>query len=468
MSNVNPFEGPVSLTEQNVDKQRSTPRGFRPRSALGPLTLGAVLLAAPAIHAQEPITLAEAMGRARTMTADARALRAAGDEAVARVRSARAGYWPRVDVSEGVQRGDQPVFVFSSLLAQRRFTAANFAIDELNHPSAVTNVRTAVAAEQSLFDGGLTRLAIRGAEIARDLTAAGRDGASADLALRAARVFVRVVQLEAAERADRAAIEAASSSLERARARRDAGLVTDADVLAVEVHLADMRQRAIGTTGDLEVARIELLEAIGAPLQSAVMPVRPALPPRDLDAEGLVREATSSRSDRIEATLRTRLAQNARQTAQAQFLPRIAVQGAWEFNGDTFTDQRSSWLVGAQVQLNLFRGFGDQARLAEARHAETRAEAERERVERRIEVEVRTALARLGAARAREAAGRAALAQAQESHRIVRDRYDSGLASITDVLRAAEAEIEAESRATAAEMDVILENVAVDRAVGRI
>src|SRR5688500_13619458 len=139
------------------------------------------------------------MGRARTMTAEARALTAAGDEAVARVRSARAGYWPRLDVSEGVQRGDQPVFVFSSLLAQRRFTAANFAIDELNHPSAVTNVRTTVAAEQALFDGGLTRLAIRGAEIARDVTAADRDGASADLAVRAARVFLRVVQLEAAE-----------------------------------------------------------------------------------------------------------------------------------------------------------------------------------------------------------------------------------------------------------------------------
>jgi outer membrane protein TolC len=98
----------------------------------------------------------------------------------------------------------------------------------------------------------------------------------------------------------------------------------------------------------------------------------------------------------------------------------------------------------------------------------TRAAAERERVERAIEVEVRAAAARLRAARARQDAGRTALAQARESQRITRDRYDSGLATMTDVLRAAEAALDAESRATAAEMDVILQAVALDRALGRL
>jgi outer membrane protein TolC len=125
-------------------------------------------------------------------------------------------------------------------------------------------------------------------------------------------------------------------------------------------------------------------------------------------------------------------------------------------------------VVGAQLQLNLFRGFADSARVAEAGHARARAAAERERVERGIEVEVRSAGERLTAARARHEAGRAALSQAQESQRIIRDRYESGLATVTDVLRAAEAALEAESRATAAEMDVILQAVALDRATGRL
>jgi outer membrane protein TolC len=144
------------------------------------------------------------------------------------------------------------------------------------------------------------------------------------------------------------------------------------------------------------------------------------------------------------------------------------VQGGWEFNGETFDTQQSSWVIGAEVRMNVFRGFADTAQLTEARHAQVRATAERERVERRIEVDVRTALAQLAAARASEEAGRAALMQARESQRIIRDRYESGLATVTEVLRAAEAVLEAESRATTAETEVILETVALDRALGRL
>ena len=120
------------------------------------------------------------------------------------------------------------------------------------------------------------------------------------------------------------------------------------------------------------------------------------------------------------------------------------------------------------MRVNVFRGFADAARISEANHAHVGAVAERERVERRIEVDVRGALAQLAAARAREEAGRAALAQAHASQRIIRDRYESGLATVTDVLRAAEATLDAESRATTAEMDVILQTVALDRALGRL
>jgi outer membrane protein TolC len=125
-------------------------------------------------------------------------------------------------------------------------------------------------------------------------------------------------------------------------------------------------------------------------------------------------------------------------------------------------------VVGAEVRVNLFRGFADTARISEASHAHVRAIADRERAVRRIEVEVRAALAELAAARGREEAGRAALAQARESQRIIRDRYESGLATVTDVLRAAEATLDAESRATGAGMDVILHTVALDRALGRL
>ena len=80
------------------------------------------------------LTLADAIARARTTHPDA-SVAAAAEQAAARgATQARAGYLPTVDLIESWQRGNQPVFVFSSLLSQRRFTAANFAIDALNNP----------------------------------------------------------------------------------------------------------------------------------------------------------------------------------------------------------------------------------------------------------------------------------------------------------------------------------------------
>lgn len=432
------------------------------------LVCAAILMTGRTALAQTSLTLDDAMRRARGETADARALASTTDEAAARIKRAQSGFWPRVDLTETVQRGNNPVFAFSSLLSQRQFTAANFAIPALNHPDPVTNTRTAIGVEQPIYDAGLTTLGVEAARLGRDIATAARDIGEQDLAYRAAQAFVQVLQLEAVVRATDAAAEAADSDRERARARRDVGLVTDADVLAVEVHRADMQQRRIAARGDLAVARLQLADAIGAPLTESLNLIAPAPRPAPSDADALIREATASHPLRREADLQIQVADNARKTARAGLLPSFGVQGGWEFNGATLGEQQSSWVVGAQARINLFRGFADTARMTEAEQARIRATAGRERIERRIEVDVRTALARLAAARASDAAGQAALAQARESQRIIRDRYDSGLATVTDVLRAAEAALAAESRATAAAMDVILQTVALDRALGRL
>ena len=240
--------------------------------------------------AQTPLTLEDAMKRAQGETADARALASAIDEADARIQRAQSGFWPRVDVTETVQRGNQPVFVFSSLLSQRRFTAANFAIPALE-PSGPCHQHAHGRRRSSSRSStlGLTRLGVEAAKLERDVATASRDAARQDLGFRAAQAFVRVLQLEATVRATDAAVAAAESDRQRARARRDVGLVTEADVLAVDVHLADMRQRQIAAAGDLAVARMQLAEAVGLPLTAAVVPVRPArgrCPPTETRSSG--------------------------------------------------------------------------------------------------------------------------------------------------------------------------------------
>src|ERR1700687_1008841 len=80
------------------------------------------------VTGQEPLTLDRAVTTALSQNASLRAVRSASVEAAAHITEAQSGFFPRVSFVESWQRGNQPVFVFSSLLSARRFAASNFAL----------------------------------------------------------------------------------------------------------------------------------------------------------------------------------------------------------------------------------------------------------------------------------------------------------------------------------------------------
>jgi outer membrane protein TolC len=443
---------------------------MRIHTRLRPLVavLAAAGLSAGQAAAQSPLTLEDAVGRALKQNPAVRGAEASRREASERARQARAGWLPRVDLTETWQRGNQPVFVFGSILAQRSFTEANFAIDALNHPDPVSNFRTGISVEQLVFDGVRTLSANRSAAIGEEIADAGSRETAAQLRLGVTRAFGEVLMAQANRAAAAAALESAEEDVRRAERRRDAGLATEADVLAVKVHLAQIRERQIGAASRETVARLQLNEAMGEPLDARfelqVPAVEPTAPPPIAELEA---EALANRPDLLRAVAHERLAKESVTAARAGFYPQAAIQGVYEFNGGTFSDRVSAWTVGAVFRWNLFGGFADSAKLGEAKAATERARAERERQEAAARVDVRAAAARLDEARARVEVGRLAAAQAKESQRIVRDRFDAGLAPVNDLLRASMALLDAEYHQTAAAIDVLISAALLERARGR-
>ena len=424
---------------------------------------------APALaDAQDRLSLADAIARARSHNLDARSAESAERQAAQRVAQARAGYLPTVDASETWQRGNQPVFVFSSLLAQRRFAASNFAIDALNHPDAIGNTRTALTIDQAVFDPA-TRAGVRAATVGLEIAATGRSSLGQDLAVAVSGAFGAVLTAEAARTAAAAAVETAMADLELARNRRDVGMVTDADVLQLDVSLARARASQIRAGADATVARARLNEVIGEPLDAVFDledPPDPA-PVADSALAALEASALAERPDITLAALHEQLAASGVEAAHAAYLPRVSVQAGWEANGGSWDSRASSWVIGAVGRVNLFRGFADRARVAEAREQQSQRALERQKAERTARLDVRVAVARLTAARAAEAVGRAAGTQARESHRIIRDRYEGGLAAVSALLRAAEEVQQADARQAGARVDVMLAAAELNRAVGK-
>lgn len=432
-------------------------------------TLIAILIAAAAA-AQDgrPLTLDDAVARALERNPAMRAVAASGDEANARVDQAFGGYFPRIDLVEAWQGGNQPVYVFGSLLAQRRFTASDFALDSLNHPDALSNHRAAVMVQQPVFDGWATRSSVAFARLGATAAGVERAVVAARLRLDVVTAFGRAVGSRTASAVAAAAVSTAAADLRRAEARRDQGLETEANVLAFRVHLAGAEARAVRSTADESVARAVLNATMAAPLDESVPLVAlDVTTERTLDAAALETAALTARPELQQASLARQQADAARTRARAGLLPQVFANAGAEMNGNTFTDRASAWTAALEVRWNLFAGGSDRARVAEATAAALRADAERERLENMVRLEVRTAIAEYRSAVAREIAGRRIVEQAHESQRIIRDRYDAGLASASDVLRAAELLAQAEAARTSAVVDLHVTAAALDRATGR-
>jgi len=420
--------------------------------------------------AQEPLTVDAAVQAAIAHNASLRAVRAGVDEAVARTIEARSGFFPRLSVSEAWQRGDEPVFVFGSLLSSRQFAASNFAIDALNHPDPIGFFRTTFGVEQLIYDGGRQRAAAASASLGHDIAAASVDQAAAGIALQTTQTFGRLLASEAAKRAADAGLESARQDLIRAENRRDAGRATDADVLSLAVHVADLQQRTIQANSESAVARAELNRLMGAPVDASLVAAAPppAASPSSADITALLAEADAARPEIKRAAAAARVAEKTQTQATAALIPQIAAQAAYDLSGTQFSDRAGAWIVGGQIRWTFSTGGAELAGRKAAAAAIARAAAESDDARAAVHVEVISAAGGIESARAREAVGRAAADQARESQRIIRDRFEQGLAGVNDVLRASTAVLEAEASRTAAIVDLMVAEAMLRRAVGRL
>jgi len=419
--------------------------------------------------AQTRLSLADAVSAATTRNPGLQAARAQADRAEAEVAVTRSAWWPRLTATEAWQRSDQPVFAFGALLSARQFTAADFAVSRLNTPGATNLFTTRLSVGQLVFDGGRTSGAVAGANALRDVAQADADSATAQTVLAVTRVYGQIISGQSHARATDAAIAAAVEDLTRAERRRDAGAATDADVLAVSVHLAQMRQRQLQLTADLATARAQLNRLMGAPIEEtfdAVEDIPAPLGGGELAA--LFEEAESARPELKRTDAQVRAADAGAKQAGAVWWPQVFAQAGIEWNGVRAGERAGSWVIGGEARWSLSLSGADAARQRAASAARAAASAQREDLRAAVRVEVLTAVRQLEAAIARTGVGAAAVTQSEERARVVRNRYEAGLTSMTDVLAAASATLDAESRRVAAAVDALVAGAELQRALGRI
>ncbi len=399
--------------------------------------------AAPAGKPVTEVTLASAVAMALHQNPAATIAGSGQRIAGARLLQARAAWLPVVETSESYTRGNNPVFVFSSLLEQGRFGAANFDPILLNHPSAIDNYRTSVTIRYPLFDQFRRIDGIREASLNVGIAASELDGTAQSIRLEVLRAYYAALLADGQQQAAAQAVSSAEADARRIGDRVAAGLLVQSDLLAANVQLAAFREKAIAADGEVVIARRALANAIGSP-HDRLVPLG-SIAPLDLtlpDLDELLSERVALRSDIQAAHLDQQIAAARSRTAAGALLPRLDSFASWGASSSSFSGGKGDHTVGLVASWRV----PDATVWAERRRAEEEmkiAEARQRAVTANAELEIVTAWQHTRSAQARQVAGSESVAQAGEALRIVRDRYEQGLTTITEVLRAQTTVLEA-------------------------
>ncbi len=399
-------------------------------------------LSATAAWAQAPpLTLREAIGQALGHNPQIAAANADVAAASAGTEMARTALLPRLNLTEDLSRGNDPVYVFGTKLRQQRFTQSDFSPDSLNRPTPTGNFATRLNGQWMLFNWFETGRQIRAAKLGAASAASMAGAVSQGVIFQVVQAYQGVLyaqrQLAVAQHEE----QTAETLVYDAQTRVKAGLAIDSDLLGAQVNLAARQQDTIAAEGALETAWAELEAAMGSTLGA-----RPTLQPLEARSypEGDVAEdiaaALKTRPDLKALAGQTAAREVAVRAARSDFFPQVSAYGNWEMDRETFAgDGGNNWVAGARLNLDILP-LGKRAHLEQARAAQQRAAAQEQLEEQQIRLAVSRAFTGHQTAERMVATARAAMDESTESLRILRNRYDAGLATMTDLLRGEDAE----------------------------
>jgi outer membrane protein TolC len=310
---------------------------------------------------------------------------------------------------------------------------------------------------------GLAGAARAGAEGA----AALESGTIAETKLAVAEAFVGVLRARHALEASESSVASLESHLNDVQVMYDREAVPQADLLAVQVALANARQQRLRAGNALRIASAAYNRRLGQPLDRELQleePVPPVAPPEPLERR--VAAALERRPELAAlAAQRDAYAQSSK-AERAQMLPQFVLRAGYSHVDNAILDRQDYSTVGVAFQWRLFDSGQARARVAALRSRARAAEQRLADLKSLVALDVESESLNVVDAVARVGVGRSAIAQADENLRSTRELYGAGLATNTQVLDAEALRVAAVRNRDDALLDQLVATYRLQRAVG--
>ena len=399
-----------------------------------------------AAGAQDPLTLRQAINQALGQNPEASIARADDQDATAAAAMARTALLPQLGFTEDISRGNDPVYAFGTRLRQRRFTQGDFALNALNFPQPIGNFSTRFSGQWIAFDSFKTQKQIHRADLFKQSATSQAKAVDQQIVFRVVGAYQQVLYAQRAIDVAQHEQETAAALLNSVDEHVKAGLAVESDRMSAQVNVAARKQELIAAQGDLELAWAALREAMGTPelKETELKPIElHTFPQGALEDEIAI--AVKTRPDLIALGQAQSAQASALGAAKSDFGPRVSAYGNWEEDRTSFAGSGgNNWVAGVQINVDILP-LGKRDQLARESAAKQKIDAQVAATQQHLRFQVSQAhIHRQTAALSLDTA-RAAMDDSAESLRILKNRYSAGLATITDLLRAEDAERESQS-----------------------
>lgn len=364
-------------------------------------------------------------------------------------------------------RENKPSFYFGKTVDERNLNMMGV---DFNNPGVNSHYETTFNFGIPLYYKGLKKLTREFAELDSEISSKKFDAAANKIVSSAISLYYNFrLALDGVALSEKA-LKRAKLQYKNVKIMYDGGSVLKTDLLSMQVRVEESRLNLVKAKNGLAVVRSMLLNFIGLPESSKIIPVDKELNisilPKTYDEA--IKLAFLQRDELKVARLMLKQGKLGVKMAKSAKKPEVMLFGNWAYNDDnlTLSSKQDNYFIGAKVSLNILDNgvSAAETRVADAQYEEGLRKYEK--AQKDIELDVRTAYENLSGAKEALKVSRANLKSARENLQLMKQYYKGGSSTITAYLNTDTALSGAELHEASAKYNLLSSEAELSRAVG--
>lgn len=253
------------------------------------------------------------------------------------------------------------------------------------------------------------------------------------------------------------------------------GLVTENDLLKIEVQVSNTQLQQIEAQNTLDISRMAFNQALGLNLNAKTeIDVKEIVPEvKSYSFESLLNEAKEKRRDLIAMQYRDKASDKLISASRSGWFPQVFLSSNYYYsrpNQRVFPPQdkfKNTWDVGVTLSWDVWNWNYTSSQTIQAEQTKIQTETALSQLTDAVELEVYQNFLTYQRSKEKIDVSNKALKQARENYRTLKDKYNVQLATSTDLIDAETLVLQAETNYNNALVDYEIAEVRLEKSVGR-